>query len=113
MKEFKKICSAALSLALVFSLCVPAFAAEYNNEAVDQGGKVVQIAFPNSDGTLTIIEGDAAQEWYDRACQEGNERAARETDVAPVERKSSFIISIAMLVLTILMIWKGRTSTET
>lgn len=88
IKGFKKICSAALSLAMIFSLCVSACAVECNNEgasSVNRGGKVVRVDLPNGDGTFTTLEGDAAQEWYDNAVQEGNERAAREANLVPVE----------------------------
>jgi len=113
MKGFKKLCSAMLSMVMIFTLCIPAYAAGWNieGEPVDRGGKAVRVDIPNGDGTFTILEGDAAQEWYDRAVQEGNERAAREADLAPVEEEISlvipFIIGIAMLSLVMFTMWKG------
>lgn len=53
---------------LAYTLGAPALAAENTSgEPVDRSGIVTRISIPNEDGTFTVLEGEKAQAWYNKA----------------------------------------------
>lgn len=53
--------------------------------SVDRGGQVTRVDIPNGDGTFTTLEGEEAQEWYDKAGEEDKQEAAEEASTQSIE----------------------------
>ena len=53
--------------------------------SVDRGGQVIRVDIPNGDGTFTMLEGEEAQKWYDKAGEEDQQEAAEEVSTQSIE----------------------------
>lgn len=67
----------AVTVALSLNACTFTDQSETSNMvdesvSVDQEGKVTRVDIPNGDGTFTILEGEEAQKWYDKAAEEAS-----------------------------------------
>lgn len=76
MKRTIKIAGIIAAMMMTLSLSTTAFAAE--GDAADDQHRVVRVDIPNSDGTFTTLEGDEAQQWYDRVMEQSKQIAAEE-----------------------------------
>ena len=86
----KKILGLVMVMTMALSLSVCAFTGQPEtstivDDSVDRGGKVTRVDIPNGDGTFTTLEGEEAQEWYDKAGEEGKQEAAEEDSMQPIE----------------------------
>ena len=86
----------AVTVALSLNACTFTDQSETSNMvdesvSVDQEGKVTRVDIPNGDGTFTILEGEEAQKWYDKAGEEDQQEAAEEASTQSIEdAKSNF-----------------------
>lgn len=85
----KKVLVFAMTIAMVFSLSVCAFTRQTEtsdmiDDSVDRGGTITRIDIPNEDGTFTTLTGKEAQEWYDKAGEEGKQEAAEESSMQAI-----------------------------
>lgn len=89
MKWLKKVLGATMATAIALSVSISAFATQPEtrnmaNEPVDRSGQVTRVDIPNGDGTFTSLEGDEAQQWYNKAVAEGKQRMAEESAMQAV-----------------------------
>lgn len=96
MKKIKKILRVVMVMTMALSLSACAFTGQPEtstivDDSVDRGGKVTRVDIPNGDGTFTTLEGEEAQEWYDKAGEEGKQEAAEEASIQPIEDEENEI----------------------
>ena len=80
----------AVTVALSLNACTFTDQSETSNMvdesvSVDQEGKVTRVDIPNGDGTFTILGGEEAQKWYDKAGEEDQQEAAEEASTQSIE----------------------------
>ena len=80
----------AVTIALSLNACTFTDQSETSNMvdesvSVDQGGQVIRIDIPNGDGTITTLEGEEAQKWYDKTGEEDQQEAAEEASTQSIE----------------------------
>ena len=80
----------AVTVALSLNACTFTDQSETSNMvdesvSVDQGGQVIRVDIPNGDGTFTTLEGEEAQKWYYKACEEDQQEAAEEVSTQSIE----------------------------
>lgn len=80
----------AVTIALSLNACTFTDQSETSNMvdesvSVDQGGQVIRVDIPNGDGTITTLEGEEAQKWYDKTGEEDQQEAAEEASTQSIE----------------------------
>lgn len=80
----------AVTVALSLNACTFTDQSETSNMvdesvSVDRGGQVIRVDIPNGDGTFTMLEGEEAQKWYDKAGEEDQQEAAEEVSTQSIE----------------------------
>ena len=80
----------AVTVALSLNACTFTDQSETSNMvdesvSVDRGGQVIRVDIPNGDGTFTMLEGEEAQKWYDKAGEEDQQEAAEEASTQSIE----------------------------